>query len=125
MSRRTAWIALLAVFLAALAPSLAQAVRAAGTPGAERWLEVCTAAGLVVVPDGDSAPADDGRHASPQGPHCPFCTGHAPTLAPPPRASAFVAVASLPRVVPPRQVSRPSPDLAWPAARSRAPPARC
>lgn len=78
----TGWIAGLALLLAALAPSLSQALGA--TPGAA-WTEICTAQGPARVPAGAG-----GSHEGPAGAHpfehCPFCSfqAHGPALPPAP-----------------------------------------
>jgi hypothetical protein len=69
--RLTAWIACIAILLAALAPTLAQAL----TAGAERatpWSEICSAAGT--QPGAESLPGSDGQ-SSHGIKHCPWCAG--------------------------------------------------
>lgn len=67
--RPTLCIALFAILLAALAPALnALSARPVAAPP---WQEVCTAAGVVSVPDGDEAP----DKIMPAG-HCLWCKLH-------------------------------------------------
>ncbi|NJD35619.1 MAG: DUF2946 domain-containing protein [Betaproteobacteria bacterium] len=74
-SRFTAWIAILAVLLAALAPGISQAF-ASSQAQATPWIEICTSAGtqlrLDPAPTGGS-----GEHEGKLSAHCPFCLNHA------------------------------------------------
>jgi hypothetical protein len=98
--RLTTWLALLAMVLGALAPTVAQAVVAASDRA--EWIEVCGASGMVWV----QVEAEDGSLATHPGQgsmadgsqHCPWCSLHG-------------GAAGLP-VVP--VVSDPPPGLAGP-----------
>jgi hypothetical protein len=90
--RLYAWIAIVAMALAALAPTVSRALaRPAG--GSAGWIEVCTAAGMqalaLAAPD---AAASDGPAERAPAPglsldHCPLCLLGADRLGPPPGPS--------------------------------------
>ncbi|MGS5085427.1 DUF2946 domain-containing protein [Hydrogenophaga sp. A37] len=74
--RFTTWLALLAMVLGALAPTVAQAVVASSDRA--DWVEVCSVSGMIWVQADASAASSD----SPSAPvadasmHCPWCTLH-------------------------------------------------
>lgn len=121
--RFTAWVALLALVLGVLAPTVTQAM-VAGSDRAD-WLEVCSVSGMVwvkantgevrdLLPDG-SGPASD---ASQQ---CSWCTLNGGS------AALSVVAASLylpPRLIdfPPAFYHAPLAATVWAPAQSRAPP---
>lgn len=120
--RFAAWLAMLAMLLGALAPTVAQAVVAAqGGPG---WVQVCSASGMVWVQadatDGDNAVADVGKSMADASRHCPWCNLHgAVGLPPAPGHTPLLALRAEPLPEPFRS-ALPAPP--WPAAQSRAPP---
>ncbi|WP_127803500.1 DUF2946 domain-containing protein [Hydrogenophaga sp. NH-16] len=120
--RFAAWLALVAMLLGALAPTIAQA-RMGGSDRAD-WLEICTTTGMVwVQPDtGELAQKIDGQPAgSDASPHCPWCTLHGGASGLPP----VEAVAMLPAPLaeqPSAFYRAPLTDTVWATARSRAPP---
>lgn len=71
--RPVAWIAILAMLLAALAPSLALAL--APPQQAMPWEEICSVGGPQVVRDAASA-SGSGQHAAMGYKHCLFCLNH-------------------------------------------------
>ena len=92
-SRFIAWIAAFAVVLAALMPTLAQAVASAGG-GQVKWMELCTVAGmkLVAVQDnGDPASSGSDSQGILKAAHCPYCCSHAGSFALPPSATPLRA----------------------------------
>ncbi len=121
--RFTAWVALLALVLGALAPTVAHAM-VAGSDLAD-WLEVCSVSGMVwfkadtgevrdQLPDG-RAPASDTSQ------QCAWCTLNGGN------ASLPVVAASLylpPRLIdfPPAFYHAPLASTVWAPAQSRAPP---
>ena len=100
-----AWLAMWAMVLGALAPTVAQAMVAAAEKG--QWIEVCSASGMVwLKADGsdvqvETAP-DQSQSMADMGKHCPWCGFHAPAAGLPP------AVASAPWLGP---VVQPVPEL--------------
>ncbi|MCS7102067.1 MAG: DUF2946 family protein [Burkholderiaceae bacterium] len=106
--RLTAAVAILAILLNALVPSLARA-----------WAplplgEVCSARG---AGGGYPQPAEVFLLE-----HCPYCAPHAGSFAaPPPAGSVPVAPALVTAAGAPAAVAPPAPP-AWPAAQPRAPP---
>ena len=115
--RITAWIAIFAVLLAALAPALARA----SSPQAMPWNDICTVAGTQSVHD--AAPeSGSGHHDGAALKHCPFCLSHAGHFALPSAPlgqlpTAESSVASFPPSAP-----TPSPRFMRAAAQPRAPP---
>jgi hypothetical protein len=129
LRRRTLphWIALLAIWSAALLPTLTHLVASASGDGASR-VAVCTPQGLrwvVVGADGAAqAPADPGTpagHAG-QSDHCPLCRVQADAPPMPVSDAALVAVQPLSDAAPPLFLHAPRPLHAWRAAHPRGPP---
>ena len=120
--RFAAWLALVAMLLGALAPTIAQA-RMGGSDRAD-WLEICTTTGMVWVQAdaGELAQKIDGQPAgSDASPHCPWCTLHGGASGLPPVEA--VAVLPAPLAEQPSAFYRaPLTDTVWATARSRAPP---
>ncbi|MGV3728690.1 DUF2946 family protein [Hydrogenophaga sp.] len=122
-TRRCAtWLAMLAMVMGALAPTVAQAVVA--SQGGAGWVQVCSASGMVWLQadaiDGDSALGDASESMTDASRHCPWCNLHGATGLPPsPTLTPLLApVAAVPQV-PPSPVSFAT---FWPAAPPRAPP---
>lgn len=114
----TVWIAALAILLAALAPSLSQALRRAqGGPATE----VCTAQGTRWVQDAPEGPGTPHGAAQLMA-HCLYCATHVPTLGLPPAATTLVLVQALSQAVPAAFLSAPHRLHAWLSAQPRAPP---
>ncbi len=123
--RFAAWLAMLAMVLSALAPTVAQAVVAA--KGGPDWMQVCSASGMVWVQadalehGADAAAAGDSKKAMADAArHCPLFNLHgAAGLPPAPLQHAALAPHTAPPAAPVRSAI---PALQWPAAQSRAPP---
>jgi hypothetical protein len=122
-TRRCAtWLAMLAMVLGALAPTVAQAVVA--SQGGAGWVQVCSASGMVWLKadaiDGDSALGDASESMTDASRHCPWCNLHGATGLPPAQTLTplLAPVAVVPQVPP----SPPSFATFWPAAPPRAPP---
>jgi hypothetical protein len=122
--RCTAWIAMLALLLAALAPSFAQARavgmwKAGGQLGGV-WAEVCGPGGgkMVRLGDAPTQPADGALHLE----HCPFCALDMPPAVLPAQVAAF-APSALPAPRPFLFYHASRPLYAWTRAQPRAPPA--
>src|SRR3990167_7859006 len=72
--RFTAWLAMLAMVLGALAPTVAQAVVASSAH--DGWVQVCSVSGMVWVQT-DAAPASgDGNPMASATMDCPWCSPH-------------------------------------------------
>jgi hypothetical protein len=122
---RLSWIALLAIFGLALAPTISHALAAAS--GNSAYTEICTPQGtrLVALDDGGAAKA---QPAGPLPPslghldHCPFCglAGHAPAL--PPALLVWQLDDGLAHAVPRLFLQAPRALYAWAPAQARAPP---
>lgn len=120
--RISGWLALLAVLLGALAPTVSQAMVASGDRA--QWIEVCSVSGMTWV-RADLADAatdvDGGSPASEISPHCPWCMLHGGVAGLPPAADQALPLA--------RQTDLPAAfyqaahtSTVWNTARSRAPP---
>lgn len=105
----TAWIALLALTLAALAPALSSALAQGAAPA---WTEICRGAG--------DEPAPAGGHTLD---HCPYCGTQAPPLALPPAGGTTVALPPLTHRRPQGAAVTAAALPPWQLAAARAPPA--
>ena len=117
--RFTAWLAMLALVMSALAPTVSQAVVMSSERG--DWLEVCTTTGVMWV-KADSAATDDGT--MPMAGHeqgCDICT-HTVTGAPPVLLGIDTAVIDPSSAQPQALISSAHPAVLWAPAQSRAPP---
>ncbi len=126
---RIAWLALVAMLMSALAPSLSQAtmVTASGAPWGGALGEVCTVDGVVVVSDAagqsDPRPVPAGHRAL-RVEHCPYCLSHAGTVALPTAIAQAVRPIDGAEPAPPAFLQVLAPRLARFAAQPRAPPSR-
>lgn len=116
---RYAWLALAAMLMSVLAPTVSQAI-AAGAPAAY-YGEICSVDGQQPAPSARGAQGSgSASHAHEQCPYCSFHGGHgvppaAATATIPPQSDQLRCFAAL----------HPVPSAsAWPAAQPRAPPAR-
>jgi hypothetical protein len=123
--RWLAWIAILAILLGALAPTVSHGLRA-WNHSAVTWVEVCSSTGAKLIAMG-SGNADkkgslpSGEHA---GEHCPFCLVHANDVALPPAPVLVVPVITAGREALPRLfLHAPRTLFAWAPSQARAPPA--
>jgi hypothetical protein len=117
--RLTAWIAVCAILLAALAPSISMAI-AQGSNGVSPWGEICSVTADAGTASGKagSQPADIAGHLK----HCPFCSLHAGAGLPPDVATAVAAPQGV-ALRPALFYQSPRPLFSWAPAQSRAPPA--
>ncbi|WP_230492367.1 MULTISPECIES: DUF2946 domain-containing protein [unclassified Janthinobacterium] len=121
--RFAAWIACFAILLAALAPSISQAVANAKQESGSGWAEICSVAGIRFVQL--DAAGDDGKSAGKamQMEHCAFCSTHAGSVGLPPTSPVLpLPVASGTAIFPALYYQSPSPLFIWSTAQSRAPP---
>jgi hypothetical protein len=120
----TAWIASLAILVAAFAPFISHAMSPTRNVG-PGWVEICTYTGTKLInvegkqDPASSAPAEKGAHFK----HCPFCSMHAKSAVQPPAADFIFPVASGKQPRPPLYYQSHSPLFTWAARQSRAPPA--
>lgn len=117
--RLTAWLAMLALVMSALAPTVSQAVVMSSERG--DWLEVCTTTGVMWV-KAENADTDDGTLpmvGHDQG--CDICT-HTVTGAPPVLTGIPVPAIGHPFAQPTALASLAHPAVPWASAHSRAPP---
>jgi hypothetical protein len=110
------WLAIAAMLMAALAPAVSQAVRAADPVA---WAEVCSAAGTSSQP-GKGTPADGAAHLFE---HCPYCSLQQPVLGLPPAPTALQLPLAAADTLPSLYLSGPRGQHNWDAARPRGPPA--
>ena len=114
--RLPAWIAVLAVLLASLAPTVSHALGWGAS-----LTEVCTAQGSQWVQDG-AGPSKNAPGAAHLLGHCPYCSLHAQALGMPPVAGAPSLPAALAGERPSALPQAPGTPHAWVSARPRAPP---
>ena len=122
--RFAAWIACFALLLAALAPSISQAVANAKQESGSGWAEICSVAGIRFV-QVDAGATDDGKSAGKamQMEHCAFCSTHAGSVGLPPSPIMPLPVASGTAIFPALYYQSPAQLFIWSTAQSRAPPA--
>ena len=122
--RFAAWIACFAILLAALAPSISQAVANAKQESGSGWAEICSVAGIRFV-QVDAGATDDGKSAGKamQMEHCAFCSTHAGSVGLPPSPIMPLPVASGTAIFPALYYQSPAQLFIWSTAQSRAPPA--
>lgn len=114
--RFTAWLAMLALVMSALAPTVSQAVVMSSDRG--DWLEVCSTTGVMWV-KADLAAADDST--VPMAGHeqgCDICTHGAPPVLKGTNALAMVQPSARPQAL----AASAHPAVLWAPAQSRAPP---
>ena len=112
-------IALFAMLMAALAPTISHALQAGGS---DVWIEVCTVLGakrvaLDPAQSGDQTPASMDAMD-----HCPYCMLQANALGMPPATTLVSNVGLLSYQVPRTFLFAPRLQFAWTAAQPRAPP---
>lgn len=118
----TAWIALCAIVLGAVAPALSHALSRFGD-GDKRWVEVCTVAGtkLVAVDDsGEKGKAGDADVFPAE--RCPFCSTHGGAPALPATQIMPFSLNGTIEEVPSLYLHAPRPLFIWAASQPRAPP---
>jgi len=118
--RPITWLAILAVLVAALAPSVSRALVAHST-GDAPWLALCTAQGIkyVKADDGSTAPAHDGKS---RFEHCPLCSLQSAGAAPLPVPGLAFALPDGKPVSPAAFLHAAGTQFIWAAAQARAPP---
>ena len=124
--RLAAWIACFAILLAALAPSISQAVANAKQQSGSGWAEICSVAGIRFVQVVEDGTTEDGKSAGKamQMEHCTFCSTHAGSVGLPPTSPALpLPVISGTAIFPALYYQSPAPLFIWSTAQSRAPPA--
>lgn len=120
--RLTAWLAIFAMLLGALAPAVSQAMTVLGD-GNLRWVEVCSGSGMAwVAVDAKDVQKQDGEPAKSTA-SCAYCCPHAGSVGLPPAPLLDVAAAGVPALEPLLFLSAPRPLFAWSASSPRAPPA--
>lgn len=117
--RFTAWLALLAVVMGALAPTVSQALVVVSDRG--DWLEVCTTTGVVWVKASSAADADGERPMAAHEQVCDICT-HTGKGAPPAPAGLSTHQSNLAPLRSPAHPASAHPAVLWTPAQSRAPP---
>lgn len=120
--RAISGMAVLAVLMAALAPSVSEAL-ASWRGSAVAYLgEICTAQESRRV-TGDSS-RGAGGHGDRSVPfeHCPFCPTHAGSFGLPPSSSIAIPIVNGDRLAPSLYFRSPRPLFNWATAQPRAPP---
>jgi hypothetical protein len=114
-----AWIAIMAILLTVLAPSVNHLLPQAS---AAQTLELCTSHGLKLVADTGHAPGQQGDPVQPGADHCAYCGVHAATHAAIPPSPAVAIAAGGNFSHPALFYHSPRLLFAWTVASSRAPP---
>jgi Protein of unknown function (DUF2946) len=117
----TTWIAIFAILLSALAPSISSAltvltVRNGNSPS---WAEICSTSNSTASVNKKTQSSTSDAHESK---HCPFCLPHAGNFALPPAAMPCCAVAAGHDTFPPLYYQAPSLLFSWVTANPRGPP---
>jgi hypothetical protein len=118
--RWISWVAVIAVLMSSLAPSISHAFAAQASL---QWLSICSAAGTADQASGapqDSKSGNKGMLLSME--HCPYCSLHAPQLALPPAPVTLSPQAHTADAVPLAFLAAPRTLHAWVSAQPRAPP---
>lgn len=114
-----AWIALAAFVFSLFAPALSHAFAPPQLPA--HATEICTAAGMMMLPVADGAGQDMGKMSGMA--HCDVCCSqHAPVVPPAPPVLPLLVLGAR-DTYPPLFYQSPSPQFGWTPAQSRAPPA--
>lgn len=118
----TSWVAILALLMAALAPSISQAwsARAGASP-----IEVCTATGAQWVQvDGSATDHAPGQGDARTDMHCPYCLHQAHAAAMPVTPVVVLPMPAHATWLPTAFLAAPRTLHAWRSASPRAPPPR-
>jgi len=125
MHRITSWIAICAILMAALAPTISHAI-AAATDAPNNWAEICSVNGSKLI---EIRTVSGNDHQTPQPvnhtthfEHCPFCMMHALSLGMPPATEFKLPVLQGTAFIPTLFLQAPRPLFAWATAQPRAPP---
>jgi hypothetical protein len=114
------WVAILAILMAALAPSISHAIGLTMPPS---WAEICSTAGKRLVPvDGDFTPKSHPPGAMNHLEHCPYCSLHLDAVALPPVAPQVALPLVLAHQVPEAFLHADRTLSVWASAQARAPP---
>lgn len=119
-----ATVAVFAILLASLAPSISHAL-AAAHGNSEVWVEICSVTGSRMVKL-DTGELPDPAKPEPAASHvanCLYCLTHAGSFGLPPETRLVIPVLSLETDHPPLYFSSPRPLFIWAAGQARAPPA--
>ena len=117
---QTVWLAVLAVFVAALAPALSHALRSGAVDG---WAEICSTEGArwIKVDPASKAP----QPTAPAGhalEHCAYCSIHAATLGLPPALASWAAPIDPTRLAAALELPPTRGLGAWQRPQARGPP---
>jgi hypothetical protein len=119
--RWMAWIALWAILLAALAPTVSRYLAATAPRLAAVQMEIC-----VTRPGSPSVVLSTSRSEQPADhqvmDHCPLCLMHTDQPGLPPASTTLALASGLSHVVPSLFLHAPAPLHAWATAHARAPP---
>lgn len=110
------WLAIVAIAMSALAPSISQAISVADQ-GVGLTMEICSVDGQKMTLQVDVGQRDDGHS---KNEHCPYCTLHAPVLHTLESGRTFEQTGK--NLYPQLFYQSPQPLFAWVSLPSRAPP---
>ncbi|WP_085316148.1 DUF2946 domain-containing protein [Derxia lacustris] len=121
LRRLASWLALLAVLMAALAPTISQAL--AARDAAPQLVRVCSVDGDKWRPFAIERKQPASHHGAHAFEHCPFCSLHA-DAAPLPAQPVALPLPLASDEAPAAFLDAPRTLHAWASAQPRAPPAR-
>ena len=117
--RRLSWMALLAIFGLAMAPTISRAL-AHADPG-RGWTEVCTPQGMKLVALDDRI-GEEPTPGATMPDHCSLCAWGGAPMAPPSPPVALPGPDRRAVALPTLFLAAPRPLFAWAASQPRAPP---
>jgi Protein of unknown function (DUF2946) len=123
-NKLSVWLAAFAILMAALAPSISQAV-AARDGAKSSWIEVCSTGGskfVRVLSDGQVEHGQPNSESSPHTGGCPFCGFHSELALPSAQATLTLSASPLDTRLHGIDLCVFISSWRWPSARSRAPP---
>ncbi|MBA4343383.1 MAG: DUF2946 domain-containing protein [Methylibium sp.] len=112
------WLAIMAVLMGALAPSVSMALGGNGANNAA-WAEICTSSGFQPAALSGEPAAPDSAHLFE---HCPYCSLHTPTLGLPPADLGLALPAPAAELLPALFLVGPGQQHNWTVAHPRGPP---
>jgi hypothetical protein len=113
------WLAIVAVLMGALAPSVSMALGGNGANNAV-WAEICTSSDFQpLAPSGEPSVPDSANHLFE---HCPYCSLHTPTLGLPPVDLSLALPAPAAELLPALFLEGPGQQHNWTVAHPRGPP---
>ena len=116
----TSWIAVLAILMAALAPTISHAL---GSKASANWIDICSSVGAKwVQPNAEPTGKAPNPAAAHVFDHCPYCSLHANATGLPPTSVTLALPLVFGDEFPIAFLAAPRTLHAWVSAQPRAPP---